>query len=98
MSDTSSTKTPDGKGMAARFPTAYSILFGLIIVVAALRSILSIGDGLLVYYPRPEAGIALNMRSRIFMFLDDVRTTTITKVTLAISKKHTYWLIGSILY
>ena len=36
MSDTSSTKTPDGKGMAARFPTAYTILFGLIIVVAAL--------------------------------------------------------------
>ena len=46
--------------------------------------------------PRPEAGIALNMRTKISMFLDD--DPTITKVTLANSKKHTYWLIGSILY
>lgn len=44
MSDTSSTKTPDGKGMAARFPTAYSILFGLIIVVAALTWIIPAGQ------------------------------------------------------
>ena len=44
MSDTSSPKTPDGQGMAARFPTAYSILFGLIIVVAALTWIIPAGQ------------------------------------------------------
>lgn len=44
MTDTSSTKTPDGHGMAARFPTAYSILFGLIIVVAALTWIIPAGQ------------------------------------------------------
>ena len=44
MSDTSSTKTPDGQGMAARVPTAYSILFGLIIVVAALTWIIPAGQ------------------------------------------------------
>ena len=44
MSDTSSTKTPDGQGLAARFPTAYSILFGLIIVVAALTWIIPAGQ------------------------------------------------------
>ena len=61
-----------------------------------LKAILKI----LMFFPRPEAGIALNMRTKISMFLDDDPTTrrTITKVTLANSKKHTYWLIGSILY
>ena len=43
MSDTS-TKTPGGQGMAARFPTAYTILFGLIIVVAALTWIIPAGQ------------------------------------------------------
>ena len=43
MSDTS-TKTPDGQGMATRFPTAYTILFGLIIVVAALTWIIPAGQ------------------------------------------------------
>jgi uncharacterized ion transporter superfamily protein YfcC len=44
MSDTSSTKTPNGQGRAARFPTAYSILFVLIIIVAALTWIIPAGQ------------------------------------------------------
>ena len=44
MTDTSTDKKPDGSGLAARFPTAYSILFLLIIAVAALTWIIPAGQ------------------------------------------------------
>lgn len=44
MTDTSTDKKPDGSGLAARFPTAYSILFLLIIAVAALSWIIPAGQ------------------------------------------------------
>ena len=44
MSDTSLDKKVDGSGLAARFPTAYSILFLLIIIVAALTWIIPAGQ------------------------------------------------------
>ena len=44
MSDTSLDKKVDGTGLAARFPTAYSILFLLIIIVAALTWIIPAGQ------------------------------------------------------
>lgn len=44
MTDTSTHKKPDGSGLAARFPTAYSILFLLIIAVAALTWIIPAGQ------------------------------------------------------
>ena len=50
-------------------------------------------------YPRPEAGIALNMRSRIFMF-PDVRTYVRYDHESHASniEKATSWLIGLFLY
>ncbi|MGR3198977.1 MAG: YfcC family protein [Paracoccus sp. (in: a-proteobacteria)] len=44
MSDTSLEKKPEGDGLAARFPTAYSILFLLIVLVAALTWIIPAGQ------------------------------------------------------
>ena len=44
MSDLNTHSKPEADGMAARFPTAYSILFGLIIVVAALTWIIPAGQ------------------------------------------------------
>lgn len=44
MTDTSIDKKPDEGGLAARFPTAYSILFLLIIAVAALTWIIPAGQ------------------------------------------------------
>lgn len=44
MTDTSIDKKPDGSELAARFPTAYSILFLLIIAVAALTWIIPAGQ------------------------------------------------------
>ena len=44
MTDTSMDKKPEGGGLAARFPTAYSILFLLIIAVAALTWIIPAGQ------------------------------------------------------
>ncbi len=44
MSDLNTQSKPEADGIAARFPTAYSILFGLIIVVAALTWIIPAGQ------------------------------------------------------
>ena len=44
MAQTSQQKTPETKGLAARFPSAYSILFVLIIAVAALTWIIPAGQ------------------------------------------------------
>jgi uncharacterized ion transporter superfamily protein YfcC len=44
MSDLNTHSKPEADGIAARFPTAYSILFGLIIVVAALTWIIPAGQ------------------------------------------------------
>ena len=44
MSDSSTDPKPEADGMASRFPTAYTILFGLIVIVAALTWIIPAGQ------------------------------------------------------